>query len=81
MNTNHNFYPAATGGKWHAGSYAGGEMEYNAICKGTIELGDSGILSDRLTYTIEQLTNGKVHPIVCRRCVNAIISSKVGTKV
>ncbi|MGA1037183.1 MAG: hypothetical protein ACO3VQ_05160 [Ilumatobacteraceae bacterium] len=47
-------------------------MEYNAICKRSIELGDTGTLSERLTYTFDQLVNGKAHPIVCRRCIKAI---------
>jgi len=72
MNSHHNFYPATTGGKWHAGSHAGDLMEYNAICKRSIELGDTGTLSERLTYTFDQLVNGKAHPIVCRRCIKAI---------
>ena len=73
MNTSHNFYPASRGGKWHADSHTGGQIEFNAICDGRIELPDTTTLSDRLTYTINQLADSEAHPIVCRRCVQAIV--------
>jgi len=73
MNTSHNFYPTGRGGKWHAGSHTGGQIEFHAICDGRIELPDTTTLADRLTYTLEQLGGNACHPIVCRRCAQAII--------
>lgn len=57
-------------GKWHAKRLITGEAD----CGSPVTLSTI----DRISTTIDQISSGKIHPIICRRCAQR---NQTGTTV